>query len=964
MLYKSFVRSLIIAILCVSTLVSSLVSVKQTRAAGTVGNGTPASCTEAELNLRLSGGGDVYFACGATKAQPVTITITSQILIQANTRICNHINNKCEYSEIDRGTIILHAVNNNRIFSVNPTFSLELYNLVIENGNPLSTDNHGNGGAIYNERGTVRATDIVFRNNRSNGSDSNSGNGGAIYTTSTSTNGQTGGGEITLTDCDFQSNGKDANGVRTRFGGALFSDTLGSNLVRVTRSRFIDNAAYDGGAIARRTGSMIIERSLFLGNSASDTANPSGGGAIDNLAIESEPTLTILDSTFLRNTASISGGAIFNDRAALSIANSVFQLNTVTSAATYGGAAIAIIRGTAIIDSSRVLNGSAINGKGGGIYNNSSSAVTVNTTSFISNTTGTGYSYGGGISNDALGTNIKISTSLFTGNSSSNGGGIHNKANLMKIYNSTVVSNTAYFGGGGIYNEAGILDSTNNTIVSNNSTTSSVAGVYNETTFGPGPIAYLKNTIVANNTPGSNNNCFDVVDSGYNLEYPGTGCGFTNHGVRAEPRLGVLQDNGGLTFTMGLTDGSPAIDAGFLTFCADLNTVKSLDQRGYQRPFPTGGACDIGAFEGRVKTRTVTSNGDDSNPGTLRNVIAAAQADTTTTDNIINFDLGLYPATITLKSYNNSGHYDLEITKNLTIVGRGANLLNIENNPAPGTSYKDRIFEVQAIAGKKMVLNLSGVTLLNGRDDSGGSSGGAIYNAGKLNVDKCVFQSNVSQFGGAINNGSYNGGIVTITNSTFFNNGTVVIVAQPHYGGAIYSNVSASVLTIANSTFKGNGQMTSTNGGAIYNSGGIVDITNATLAGNFTAAGGAGIVNDGAGNALAILKNTIVNHTTNFNCGGQSITDGGNNLQYPQYALDSCHFTKNVALTDPRLTNILNYYAGGTTQTLPPAPGGGGINTGDNGICSAIPVNNKDQNGTTRPINSICDIGAYEGSVP
>jgi hypothetical protein len=43
-------------------------------AAGVVGNGTPASCTDAALNTALTGGGLVTFNCGAS---PVTITATS-----------------------------------------------------------------------------------------------------------------------------------------------------------------------------------------------------------------------------------------------------------------------------------------------------------------------------------------------------------------------------------------------------------------------------------------------------------------------------------------------------------------------------------------------------------------------------------------------------------------------------------------------------------------------------------------------------------------------------------------------------------------------------------------------------------------------------------------------------------------------------------------------------------------------
>lgn len=50
-------------------------------AAGVVGNGSPASCTEAALDAALAGGGTVDFNCGGA----VTIPISAQKLIGAST---------------------------------------------------------------------------------------------------------------------------------------------------------------------------------------------------------------------------------------------------------------------------------------------------------------------------------------------------------------------------------------------------------------------------------------------------------------------------------------------------------------------------------------------------------------------------------------------------------------------------------------------------------------------------------------------------------------------------------------------------------------------------------------------------------------------------------------------------------------------------------------------------------------
>ena len=88
--------------------------------------------------------------------------------------------------------------------------------------------------------------------------------------------------------------------------------------------------------------------------------------------------------------------------------------------------------------------------------------------------------------------------------------------------------------------------------------------------------------------------CAPVQSLGNNLE-SGDSCGFTATGDKknTDPKLGPLHDNGGLTPTHQLLDGSPAIDAGD-------NTAAAVDQRGGHRPPASGSpgsVRDIGAYE-------------------------------------------------------------------------------------------------------------------------------------------------------------------------------------------------------------------------------------------------------------------------------------------------------------------------------------------------------------------------------
>lgn len=114
----------------------------------------------------------------------------------------------------------------------------------------------------------------------------------------------------------------------------------------------------------------------------------------------------------------------------------------------------------------------------------------------------------------------------------------------------------------------------------------------------------LRNTIVAGNfndaVPGlTADDIFGVVDSAsaFNLIGTGGSGGLTSGGANsnqvnvANPGLGALADNGGLTKTHLLLPGSPAINTADTAF----TSLSALDQRGFARLI--GGRLDIGAVE-------------------------------------------------------------------------------------------------------------------------------------------------------------------------------------------------------------------------------------------------------------------------------------------------------------------------------------------------------------------------------
>jgi CSLREA domain-containing protein len=219
---------------------------------------------------------------------------------------------------------------------------------------------------------------------------------------------------------------------------------------------------------------------------------------------------------------------------------------------------------------------------------------------------------------------------------------------------------------------------------------------------------------------------------------------------------------------------------------------------------------------------------------------------------------------------------------------------------------------------------------------SGGLSdgqGGAIYNVEALSISSCAFNGNTSSAsgkGGAIYNDKT--GVATIANSSFFSNNA------GGEGGAI-CNVDTQHLS-SDST---------------------ISLFNTTLSNNHAASGGGAIYNE----ELVLLYNSIIDEGsgTGGTCAGTgTITGDSHNLQHPGTDCGS-----SIPSADP-LLELPNFNGGPIVSLLTQAlePGSPARDAGDDSVCAAAPVNNKDQRGDQRPLDgdgdgiAVCDIGAFE----
>ncbi|RPJ00918.1 MAG: DUF11 domain-containing protein, partial [Chloroflexi bacterium] len=454
----------------------------------------------------------------------------------------------------------------------------------------------------------------------------------------------------------------------------------------------------------------------------------------------------------------------------------------------------------------------------------------------------------------------------------------------------------------------------------------------------------------------------------------------------------------------------------------DSATCLATDQRGVSRP--QGAGCDIGAYEydyagiyyvkptasGAANCQTwadacdlqtaltTASSGDEIwvAAGTHKPSLTGNRSASFTLKNGVGV-YGGFAVTETLRSQRN-------YTTNVTILSGDLN-----GDDGGFTNNGENSYHVVYGSGVNATAILDGFTISGGNangdypDDSGGGmynvtnsaptltnvtfsgntakfNGGGMYNATNSApaLTNVTFSGNTAELNGG---GIYNfGSSPTLTNATFSGNS-----ASNGYGGGICNSGSSPSLTSV--TFSGN-SASGSGGGMANRSTSHPTLTNATFSANSAAAGGGlynestsnpmlnnvtfsgNSANNGSGggmhnaNSSPTLKNVIIaNSASGGDCVNFSSSlnaASANNLMEDSAAacdlLDGVN--GNLIGQDPMLAALANH--GGSTQTFALLPGSPAIDAGDDATCAAVPVNNLDQRGITRPQGAACDIGAFE----
>ena len=726
------------------------------------------------------------------------------------------------------------------------------------------------------------------------------------------------------------------------------------------------------------------------------------------------------------------GGAVYSDGTALSMVRCTFSGNTVSGGA---GGMGANINDTGPPGGSG-NGGPAANGKGGAIYV-AAGTFSATSSTFVTNTARGGRGGSGGYPDFGGGQN--------SGGPGGNGeGGAIYTVSAATITSCTIglcAANPANGGdqglggagsaaegtahGAGIYANA-VTVTIGNSLVAGNTSTDAKTSVITELDLF-GTYSSLNYNLIG---------AIDVNSTGITGAQDQTGTVASPIDAKLDPAGAA--NNGGSVTTLRLRKGSPAVDKGKDLVGGGIDEIgntRPIDLSDAIYPNATGGdGSDIGAFESQTLPNDPPTTNDQFFSGKQGTAFSGVQVTATDKDNdplTYSVVSGTMPAGLTLNPSGtitgtptapsqavvmfkvNDGLADSNTAKLTFNIVEPSSLVvttNIDNSTSYDglTSLREALSYASSLGGSQIITfdpiffataktitvnsgsgalgifgnsveidgSLAGVTISGGDAVSIFTIDGFFGSAQTVKMMNLTFaHGHVGSFstGNAMSlNNSGSVPTVTLSNCTFSNNG-----GDDTQGGAIYNNGAA--LTLTNCTLAGNHAdfITNTNsgGGAIYQNSGSLTILNCTLSLNRSngTSGKGGAINIfggtlSMGNSIVAgntaisgtgpdIAGTVASQGYNLigNTGGTTITGTttGNQLNVVSPGLDPSGLASN----------------GGPTQTIALIAGSVALDQG-----KAFGGVTTDQRGFIRPyddsniVNAVggdsSDIGAFELSIP
>jgi predicted outer membrane repeat protein len=532
-------------------------------------------------------------------------------------------------------------------------------------------------------------------------------------------------------------------------------------------------------------------------------ANP---GA-DTIVFDGVSTVTLTSGALtISSDLTIEGGIGVTIARSLDVGTAKFRIFEIT------GSDIEVT-----LDTLTIMNGSAANGDGGGIFigrssvtvqdstfkdnlanesgggifytagASSSSSLTVSNSTFINNTA---QNYdGGAIANRGP---LTVTESTFTNNYAYEGGGIATEHGSAEIVDSTFNANTVFFAGGGIYHR-GKLTITDSFFSENTATDGAGGGIYHP----EGDLTLISSTFEANVAP--------------------SGGGISTGDSIVTIRDSTFKDNlanesgGGIFYTAGASSSSSLTvsNSTFINNTADNYDGGAIANRGpltvTESTFTNNYAYEGGGVSSQSQNAEITNSTFDSNVA----MFAGG---------------GLHNTSVLTVSTN-------IFTGNVARVGGGGGIYSSGNNLVltASTLADNTALYGGGIANDGTLTMFASTVNANTAD---GRFGGGMWNSSGATVVNSTFSGNTATLGGG---GISNDSTLVVTNSTLSEN------RADDNGGGIFNRITSAQMLINNTIVANNTSGDITNQGTLDATG--ANIVETAVSGSGTIDGGENIRN-------------------------------------------------------------------------------------------------------------------------